>query len=285
MWLRRRGCFFFNDTATTEIYTLSLHDALPIYYAVFSVGSGSYRFVSKDVGDLVVMPYAAKPEMLPLKSFVMHGDTVTVNMSCLTKGAVIRYTLDGSEPTQDSPQFQKPFLLKNSTVVKAKSYKQGYRPSYTTVSHYAFVDAQQNGLTYEIYKGAFTHLPDFSSLKPVAGGRAYQIALSGLDVPKYNFAVGFSGFIEITQPGKYTFSTSSNDGSRLYIDNQLVVDNDGEHGVVENKGALFLQPGKHPITISYFQSGGSQAFDVYYKGPGIEKQHIPASMLFLQKGK
>ena len=26
-----RGCFFFNDTATTEIYTLSLHDALPIF--------------------------------------------------------------------------------------------------------------------------------------------------------------------------------------------------------------------------------------------------------------
>src|ERR1017187_10536605 len=29
--LSRAGCFFFNDTATTEIYTLSLHDALPIY--------------------------------------------------------------------------------------------------------------------------------------------------------------------------------------------------------------------------------------------------------------
>src|SRR6266487_920254 len=29
-WLNNRDCFFFNDTATTEIYTLSLHDALPI---------------------------------------------------------------------------------------------------------------------------------------------------------------------------------------------------------------------------------------------------------------
>src|SRR3712207_8888379 len=30
-------CFFFNDTATTEIYTLSLHDALPIYVIFFNV--------------------------------------------------------------------------------------------------------------------------------------------------------------------------------------------------------------------------------------------------------
>src|SRR5437773_11888369 len=30
--------FFFNDTATTEIYTLSLHDALPIFYGLMSYG-------------------------------------------------------------------------------------------------------------------------------------------------------------------------------------------------------------------------------------------------------
>ena len=33
------GCFFFNDTATTEIYTLSLHDALPIYMGLQTVAN------------------------------------------------------------------------------------------------------------------------------------------------------------------------------------------------------------------------------------------------------
>src|SRR5256885_10826478 len=37
--------FFFNDTATTEIYTLSLHDALPIYY----VNGGNGEFFLQDV--------------------------------------------------------------------------------------------------------------------------------------------------------------------------------------------------------------------------------------------
>src|ERR1044071_4769013 len=32
-WIYRIPCFFFNDTATTEIYSLSLHDALPIFHS------------------------------------------------------------------------------------------------------------------------------------------------------------------------------------------------------------------------------------------------------------
>src|SRR2546422_9376392 len=39
--------FFFNDTATTEIYTLSLHDALPIYLAFFFLGEQRGRVVTK----------------------------------------------------------------------------------------------------------------------------------------------------------------------------------------------------------------------------------------------
>src|SRR3712207_7942528 len=35
--IRKRLCFFFNDTATTEIYTLSLHDALPICRYLYEV--------------------------------------------------------------------------------------------------------------------------------------------------------------------------------------------------------------------------------------------------------
>src|SRR3712207_7993616 len=49
--------FFFNDTATTEIYTLSLHDALPIY--VFIDGppseSGAAAFLSGRLADRVVL--------------------------------------------------------------------------------------------------------------------------------------------------------------------------------------------------------------------------------------
>ena len=91
----------------------------------------------------------------------------------------------------------------------------------------------------------------------------------------------FKGFINISQQGTYTFFTKSNDGSRLKIGNKLIVNNDEEHGVIEKSGKIILAPGKYPIEVSYFQSGGSKTFTVLYEGPGIEKQQIPASALFL----
>jgi len=50
--------------------------------------------------------------------------------------------------------------------------------------------------------------------------------------------VNFSGFIDVPADGQYTFYTSSDDGSKLYIDNQLVVNNDGEHSLRERSGQL-----------------------------------------------
>src|ERR1043166_4869362 len=50
-----RFFFFFNDTATTEIYTLSLHDALPIYRGMGSVGAmargSADRYFQQDIKD------------------------------------------------------------------------------------------------------------------------------------------------------------------------------------------------------------------------------------------
>ncbi len=50
--------FFFNDTATTEIYTLSLHDALPIYH-----GLGAQRLA--DRAAVLAAAYEAHPERFP----------------------------------------------------------------------------------------------------------------------------------------------------------------------------------------------------------------------------
>src|SRR3712207_7517673 len=49
------GFFFFNDTATTEIYTLSLHDALPIYAMVHEYGMGSVTSTARAVTDANVV--------------------------------------------------------------------------------------------------------------------------------------------------------------------------------------------------------------------------------------
>ena len=50
------------------------------------------------------------------------------------------------------------------------------------------------------------------------------------------FGYIFNGYILVPKEGIYTFYTKSNDGSRLYINNQQVVNNDGAHGPIEKSG-------------------------------------------------
>ena len=93
------------------------------------------------------------------------------------------------------------------------------------------------------------------------------------------FALMFTGHILIEKPGKYTFFIASDDGSRFYIDGELLIDNDGLHGMVEKKGSVKLTAGLHPIIATYFDNGGGDGLTMSWNGPEIKKQQIPASVL------
>jgi hypothetical protein len=107
-----------------------------------------------------------------------------------------------------------------------------------------------------------TILPNFDKLVPV--GRIYT---NKLNIPTRDFTSGFPGLTSriewfgidyngrfwVENPGKYTFSLLSDDGSRLYIDDTLEIDNDGIHAAVLIAGAVKLKRGIHRIRIDYFQ--------------------------------
>lgn len=135
------------------------------------------------------------------------------------------------------------------------------------------------GIAYAYYEGQWEKLPDFDSLKPVKEGVVDTISLSpkGRD---HTFALRFRGLVEAPANGVYRFMVKSNDGSKLLIGDQVVVDNDGLHAMQEASGVVALKKGLHPITILYFDAGGEQGLAVAYDGPGIKKQAIPAKALF-----
>ena len=93
------------------------------------------------------------------------------------------------------------------------------------------------------------------------------------------FALMFTGHIVIEKAGKYTFFIASDDGSRFYIDNELLIDNDGLHGMVEKSGTVQLSAGLHPIVATYFDNGGGDGLTMSWSGAGIDKQQIPADVL------
>ena len=81
---------------------------------------------------------------------------------------------------------------------------------------------------------------------------------------------------------EYRFYLNSDDGSRLYINDEMIVDNDGGHGPLERVGNVELKPGLHKIMVDYHNQNGGGWLDAFYKGPGIPKQIIPANKLFLK---
>jgi hypothetical protein len=94
------------------------------------------------------------------------------------------------------------------------------------------------------------------------------------------FSIRYSGFIQIDTPGTYTFFTTSDDGSKLFINGTEVVDNDGLHGSQERSGTISLTAGLHDITVLFFENSGGETLTVQYQGPSISKQNIPFSKLY-----
>ena len=198
--------------------------------------------------------------------------------------AKIRYTTDGSIPTQNSQLYSGEFLLTKSTVVMAKAFKGANQESKVSKAYYRMINStSNNGIRYHYYesKKDMNFLPNFLEMKAVKSGKTYQFRIDSINQVKHQFGIQFSSSIKINSKGEYHFYLLSDDGSRLYINNTLVVDNDGGHGAIERKGSISLQPGFHKITLDYHNQQGGAWLDAFYKGPGIPKQIIPPQILFL----
>jgi len=209
---------------------------------------------------------------------------ISVGIVSDDKDAVIRYTTDLSEPTKDSAEYSKPVKLTKDTTVKAKAFwKNGVESA--TVSHSyvnysgktiapADVEITDKGLQYELYKGQWQMLPDFSKLTPDDTGTAKKMDLSCTEL-KENFGLKFSGYINVGQTDVYTFYTDSDDGTKLFVTGQEIVTNDGVHGMQEVSGEIALEAGWHKIELVFFQGTGGVGLNTSYQSAGISKRIIP----------
>ncbi|MFB3895485.1 MAG: alpha-L-arabinofuranosidase C-terminal domain-containing protein, partial [bacterium] len=138
------------------------------------------------------------------------------------------------------------------------------------------------GVTYKYYEGAWNKLPEFDTLTPLKTGMINQFIFPN-NIASVNFGLQYTGYIKIPADGMYTFYSNSDDGSRIYINNQLIVENDGNHAPIEQSGMVMLKAGYHAIKITFYQAQGGKALKVSIEGPGIVKQIISKTMLFHTK--
>lgn len=253
----------------------SMYDGLRFSYAGYSTRGISFH----PMAGIVVKD---KPI-----TFWYFGDTVNV-----------RYTTDGTEPTVTSAPMKKENLLSAPGKVTARLFTD--RPRYDKTFSGDFKagaalpagklqkNMRPGGFDYAYYEGEWNKLPNFDSLQPAKTGKIDSSFSIDKMPGKKNFALVISGQVEIKEEGYYVFVMDSDDGSRLYLANQLLIDYDGLHG----SGALVksyvvpLKKGFYPIRVEYFQKDGDRKLVLEYLRPGIpitkDTEPIP---LALQYGK
>jgi len=94
------------------------------------------------------------------------------------------------------------------------------------------------------------------------------------------FYIRWTGKIRIPADGKYTLFVESDDGSRLFIDGKQVLDNGGAHAMEEVGGEVKLTAGDHALKLEFFEKDIDAGCIFRWKSDTIEKQVVPASVLF-----
>lgn len=155
--------------------------------------------------------------------------------------------------------------------------------------------AISNGLIGKVFllPDTTTKLPDFDTMQP----QANSIYIKQIDIPTQNWSAGFPGLhnrfewfgIEYTgnfkpnKPGNYLFKLVSDDGSQLFIDDSLFINNDGVHSTSSVEGKIYLSDSLHSIKLRYFQGPRYQlCLQLYWSLNGSPEKIFPGTDFILQ---
>jgi len=137
----------------------------------------------------------------------------------------------------------------------------------------------EQGVNYAYYEGTWDKLPDFDTLEPVEQGKLEKIDLSPRKKDQ-EFGMKFTGFVRVRSTEKLKFHLASDNGAHLYIDSQLVIDNDGNHTMEERKeGEIELAKGVHSVTLTYYQAGDGFGLDLTLPNTSVSAEELTTKRL------
>lgn len=245
------------------------------------------------INSVVVLDIAGKPEINnpPVIEAEMNIFITDINVKVTTDNQKVelRFTTDGSVPNSSSPVVKGSVNLKETCILSVRSFKNGKPISETAQAKFEKAEAVnsvkvndlKNGVSYKYFEGAWNEIPKFAEMKPADEGIINNISYEKRKQSD-NFGFEFKAYINIPQDDVYRFSTVSDDGSKLFIGETLVVDNDFLHGAIEKDGLIALKAGMHPIRIQFFEKTGGDELKVFIKSSLLTKQQIPDNMLFVK---
>ena len=94
------------------------------------------RYQVSEMSQLMVPAPEIKATMAGKEDFRIYNRPLTISITCADPEAEIRYTTDGSEPTKKSSVYKSSFVILKTCTIKAKSFKKGEAPSFTTLRQF-----------------------------------------------------------------------------------------------------------------------------------------------------
>lgn len=238
----------------------------------------------------VPVPFGAEETALITSKYVL-------DLKPTIKNGQIFYTIDGYNPDETAALYEKPVTInipkgEYRTIKTVQISPSGRKSSINKIivknpdlKAALAIKPTKQGLKFDYYTGKlFQQVQDLEIAKPINSGIFEGKISSEKWKTKLERYIGlkFNGYINIPETANYTLSTLSDDGSKLFIDDELIVDNDGIHWLNESYGAVKLEKGFHKINISYFDQIGGTTLNCFIQQEGKEKQEISASQLFYE---
>ncbi len=205
-------------------------------------------------------------------------DSIEVVAECLLPNVTVRYTTDGSFPNQESPIYTRPMFVDTTTHFTFRTF----RPNGTMGEMFTTTYSKENYSPAQVVDGAkpgisvdrYTFRGNKCTEIKTRGRKIETITMDSLNfrvnsagVNKWGFAgLVLNGYFEVTEDAIYEFALTSDDGSMLYIDGELLIDHDGPHGATTKRAQRALGKGLHHIEVLYFEGNNSGSLKVEIDG-------------------
>ncbi len=186
---------------------------------------------------------------------------------------------EGAIPTVE-PTYDPGTLQAGTTYYWRVDEFDGVNTAKGDVWSFTTAPAGEGGLKADYFTGEFYLFGD-----PVASRVDAQIDFDwGQVAPdpavdREQFSARWKGEIQIPADGVYTFIIRSNDGSRIYVNNELVAEDWSSHTARDSAGTIDLEAGQYPIAVEYYQNGGGAEIEVLWQSDLITRQTLPSAVL------
>ena len=221
-----------------------------------------------------VLPYLDEPKIdLMIKN--KKGKVMIVS-----KNQDIVYQYGFGDKAELSKKYTGPFIIEKATMLNIQAIAEGYQSSHILSLPINILKAN-NGLNKKTYQGQWDKCSEMLKGKPINQEIVFNFSIDLL--LNNDFGHTYFGYIKIEEEGIYGFQTVSDDGSRLLLNDVIVVNNDGLHSRETVSNEIYLNLGMHKIQVDYFERGGQEFLNINWKGPGFDWRQIPEFKLFHTK--